>query len=260
MSNFLKIISLEYSGSTLADLLFSNFIPNSVSLGEAERTVESDSIHIENTICSCLDLSCKYWPQNINGYSDLQSYLQNNFPENIFIDSSKTLSSLAKSNNVDYSVIFLYRSCSAWSLSCLKRFFKQEVKPFKSRRPIKMLIPFIRIEILRRLVFFLPFEWFFRNIRILFYLNSLALKRHIPVYALSYDDLTSHYQGKRLSFSHSHIKRGNKISKSRSSIVVMNSNSIQSPFDRVLKFLISRSSLRSLTLHRDFSLNVSLDL
>lgn len=248
---YIKIISLEYSGSTLIDLSLGHKLENSVSLGEVERTIEPDSSIVSNNICSCGDPFCEYWYNHPSSYAKYVEYIQRRFPDKIFIDSSKTISSLNKLENNNFVVIFLYRECLPWVTSCLKRFFKLEVRLFRSKSKRKMLPAFIRIEILRRLLFPLPFEWLFRNLKILNKLTILSREKNLKVYAVTYESFVAKFAEDSISIHNSHIIRGNKISKTKRNINVTSTRTRPSIFDFAFNFFLARSNLLPLLVQSD---------
>lgn len=240
---YIKIMSLEYSGSTLVDLILGQSLRSCVSLGEVERTIEPDSKQKVLSLCSCGDDKCKYWGTKADSYTGYYDYLAKSFPNAFFIDSSKTLTSLNKLHGRPFTVIYLYRECFPWVQSCIKRYLKTEVDIRRSNSKAKMILPFIRIEILRRLLFPLPFEWLTRNIRLVVRLATVSKYNGSAVYAISYESIAAELNGTEIHYDNAHIKRGNRISKSKAKIFVRRTNSRQTIFDAILRKAISMTAL-----------------
>jgi hypothetical protein len=243
---FIKIISLEYSGSTLFDILLGHMIENSVSLGEVERTIEPDSLLQIQRQCSCGNIQCSYWLFPATSYSEYFDHMINAFPDTTLIDSSKTISSMNKLENRPYTLIFLYRECFPWILSCIKRYFRREVFIAQSKNKFKMLPSFIRIEILRRLLLPLPIEWLFRNIRILYKVSKLASCSNISVYAVNYESFMVKFANKSISLQNTHIKRGNKISQSQDKLLIKPVKPSPTFIDYIFNFFLANSGIRTL--------------
>ena len=202
-----KIISLEYSGSTILDIALSNILPNTYSLGEVERTIESESTTNKNYFCSCGNKQCNFWLPYTNSYINYIRYIRRKFS---IIDSSKTRSSLIRTSDEKTIIIFLYRNSTDWTSSVIKRLNKLEVNPFGSINPSKYIISFLRIEILRRLILPIPFEWLFRNIHLLWISKKVASERSSKLYLLPFSDFLEEFDNTKLYSHNAHIKRGNR--------------------------------------------------
>lgn len=247
MSNLIKIISLEYSGSTILDLLLSNTLDNAVSLGEVERTIEPHASSPADFNCSCGRTDCIYWSQHAaRSYSQFIESLTNTMQDKYVIDSSKTISSLEKLKNNSYTLIFLYKNSIQWSASCISRLNRREVRIFSSRQPLKMLIPFFRIEIMRRFLLPIPFEWFFRNLRLLLYIRNLLPDDNKNILCIDLESIMKDCSGMSVSTMNSHIIRGNKIMKQDLQIIRQSSPAFTSLLDCILSLFIANSGIRKL--------------
>ncbi|MDB4683211.1 hypothetical protein OAF05_00995 [bacterium] len=239
--SLIKIVGLEYSGTTLCDLLISSIFDDFISLGEVERSVGRENYN-KNYICGCGDPDCVYWSHRNLEY---RQFLEMSLTRTSLVDSSKTRTSLSRFTNKNTSVVFIYKNCFDWCLSCLSRYFILEVKPWKSSTPQKYIIPFLRIELLRRLIIFLPLEWLFRNIHLLMYAYKLCAKQQLSFYIISLHDLTSAYQGFEIKSSSNHILRGNKISRRKATKIKKKSRKIKifnilKLFDFIFDFVLSK--------------------
>ena len=203
-----KIIGLEYSGSTILDILISNIVkPPICSLGEIERTIENH-LKIKNKYnCSCGDIDCIYWQGNFTNYEKYTAHIRK---VSKIVDSSKTISSLKRNCDYETVIIFVFRDCSSWSWSVLKRFFKVEVKTIKLKNIKKNILPFIRIEILRRLLIPIPLEWLYRNILLLIESLKQAKINKCKIIILPFDSIISEFKSKSLSTKYVHMQRGNR--------------------------------------------------
>ena len=243
-----KIIGLDYSGTTLCDLLVSSLNDGYVSLGEIERSVGQENFD-KQYVCACGADDCFYWNERNLEYPE---FLRKTIRRTSIVDSSKTRSSLDSYLNADSKIIFIYKSCLSWCISCLSRYFVIEVKPWKSSNPWKYLVPFIRIEVLRRFIVFLPFEWLFRNIFLLQYSRRSAAAVGCNFSCISLESLTAIYNGYVIQTSRNHILRGNKISR-KSGITVKSSPRKRDPlfinflFNKIFSFFVG-FNLNSLTL------------
>ena len=249
MANFIKIVSLEYSGSTLLDIILGNLLPSGISLGEVQRSIEPDSSTCSPTICSCGDQDCSYWSNHHLTYSSYVHHLSSKFPDTLFVDSSKTLSSVAESLSDTRAILLVYRACIPWSKSCLKRYFRKEVSILNSSNKLKMIVPFLRIEIFRRLILPLPLEWFLRNLRISFALASFQ-KQHPGIHfcAISFEDVINSCSGYTLTSQSMHIKRGNRMHQSSNTFSLNKTSNPKIFLDYLLEYALSRSLPRTRSL------------
>ena len=214
-NKLVKIIGLEYSGTTLTDLLVSSLNSKYVSLGEVERSVghEHASKHF---VCACGRPDCMYWKNKSLEYPFFLGALLN---KTSIVDSSKTRSSLISCLTSDSQIIFVYKSCLSWCISCLSRYLILEVKPWKSSNPLKYVVPFIRIEIIRRLVILLPLEWLLRNILLIQFSKMAATKAGCTFSSISLESILRIYDGHIINNGRNHILRGNKISRAQGIVV-----------------------------------------
>ena len=241
----IKIISLEYSGSTLLDLFLSTQIDGALSLGEVERSFSPSSYH---HVCSCGDHNCLVWSSRRNySYSTFLDHIKTSC---IAIDSSKTLSSLMSTSDSNTDVVFLYKDCLSWSKSVFRRLLQVEVRPLKAEKPWTQLLAFIRIELLRRLLLPIPFEWLYRNLRLLRACQKASSLYKSRIYILSYSEFCRQYAHFPVTSSHAHILRGNKISKNYSHIIKPPPSSAFPKtilFDDLLSHMVSKTQCLSLS-------------
>lgn len=235
-----KVMSLEYSGSTIFDICLSNYFPDSISLGEVFRSINSSSLRPnEHYKCSCDDENCNIWKDR--NKIDYKTFLESHIiAGKTVIDSSKSLSSLRNYCNDQTLVIFLYRNCADWCRSCRSRLGIREVTPFASKTPHKFLLAYVRIEILRKLRITIPFEWLYRNL-LLFFLSYRLAKRHNSHFVyINFDDFLIHNQNKCIHVDNVHVLRGNKISRKKSHCLHPKSNTSRqlNPFDLIFNSFI----------------------
>lgn len=225
-SSLVKIISLEYSCSTLLDMALSSHCKDLISLGEAQRSIGlQKSIQY---ICSCGKSDCSYWQYSTDSYPDLLSRMRK---KTRIVDSSKTLSSLTVGLDSDTVLILIYKPCLSWSISVAKRLLKLEVRPWAPHmNPRTQLLAFLRIEILRRLLIPIPFEWLYRNCLIFYKAVSACRSSRTPFYIISSDSLCSSLANQQLDLSRSHILRGNRVRNSRTISVQSSRTPMINPF------------------------------
>ncbi len=203
-----KIMGLEYSGSTILDILISNLVKSPIcSLGEIERTIESSSKLQRHYVCSCGDNDCTFWEGNFTNY---EKYTSNIRLRSKIVDSSKTLNSLRRNCDKDTVIIFVFRDCTNWSCSVAKRYFKSEVKLLNDKNFFKQILPFVRIEIFRRLLIPIPFEWLYRNLLLLIASLTQAKLHKCKLIVLPFDHITDEFNNKILNTTNVHMRRGNR--------------------------------------------------
>ena len=194
-SKIIFITSLERSGSTLIDLTLGRH-SNLVSFGEVSRVLQPHGGGIETTFdrpCSCGKNvnECKFWSsitydisKNENmplskRYEIFLSKFNDVYGDNkIPVDSTKYLKALPELGGVkdlDIKVVNIIRDVRGWMHSsklAAKR--KQEMpysKIFDSEIRI-MWKAYLRFNVLRKLPFWLPLEWYIRNKLIINYLSQ----------------------------------------------------------------------------------------
>ena len=232
MSTLYRIYSLEYSGSTLLDIYLTYKKNNSIGLGETYRAVKSDrSLHK----CSCGDDFCKIWicPESYDFESLILKLLKKH---DAVIDSSKSLSSLKFLKDTPQTIIFTYRSVSSWINSVKSRRRQQEVKLFSIKDSFYQVIPFIRIEILRKITPFIALEWLYRNTLLLFTLIRYCHQHQHNLVVINFERFTEENDGLIINSSNSHILRGNKISRKGTQIIRRSITRTTNPYYKLLNF------------------------
>lgn len=249
------ITSLERSGSTLLDITLGK---NSrlVSCGEVARVLlphdgkGMSGVFERRCSCGALVKNCPFWGDvttRVHAHEDeldltkrysifLDCFERLYGNESVPIDSSKFIDALralqALGSDIDVRVLFTVRDVRGWISSSRKAALRKRELPYGSIFSagfMKRWKPYLRYNILRQLPFWLPFEWYIRNNRILRFL----FKHRFPVWQLSYEQLnfdTENTLAEIFSFigltsspqiSHeAHIVRGNRMAFEASSTAI----------------------------------------
>ena len=132
MKKILYIISANFSGSTITDLILAN-TKNGFSIGEAYAYFYDIGNHPDDPDCSCRNKNCQIWDKIGKSKENIYSNVFNLFPKIEYItDSSKNLDWIEyQSKNIkkyEQYYIFVYKHPIRWLKSREKRNYKLSFK------------------------------------------------------------------------------------------------------------------------------------
>jgi hypothetical protein len=209
------ITSLERSGSTLLDVTLGRH-PSIVSFGEVARVLQPHDgagvASVATRLCSCgvTVKDCSFWgplTEEIarreatldltRRYSLFIAHFRSTFGEGFLpVDSSKFLAAMQallglRAEGLDLRILFTVRDVRGWISSCRRAERLKRELPLSllfSRNILRWWKPYLRHNVLRRIPFLMPLEWYVRNRRLERFVsrNQLALER------LSYEGLSLH--------------------------------------------------------------------
>lgn len=204
------ITSLERSGSTLLDVTLGRH-QQLISFGEVARVLlphdGKGMLGVIDRPCSCGKTvsTCPFWgtvtariQNNETSLSLRDRYIiflecfeQCYGNESIPVDSSKFIDALDAVQTIDHldlRVLFTIRDVRGWMSSSRKASLRKRELPYNLILSSKILAwwkPYLRYNVLRKLPFWLPVEWYIRNVRLMRYLFT----NKISTLQLSYEQL-----------------------------------------------------------------------
>lgn len=242
------ITSLERSGSTFLDLTLGAH-PSMVSFGEVARVLEPHCGGGVATLwdreCSCGAKvgECEFWRPVLNKisvdegnlsldqkYSIFLEVFYDMFgPDKIPVDSSKFYDAMdsvfrQRSAEIDVKFLFTVRDVRGWCSSSRKADKRKREMPYSrifTKEILRWWKPYLRHNVLRIFPFWLPFEWYWRNLKIDRHLQKIGAN----VFRMSYEGLALKNQETlarlyaflgeadqfKSSTTSSHIIRGNRM-------------------------------------------------
>ena len=206
------ITSLERSGSTLLDISLSRH-PDLVSFGEVARVLlphcGNGMAAVVGRLCSCGSKvsKCQFWgpvtskirnqESSLSLYNRYQIFLdhfnQIYGPSKIPVDSSKFISAMEaliamNQVTIELKLLFIIRDVRGWSKSSKESEKRKREIPYNkifSKNFFSLWKPYLRHNILRHVPFWLPFEWYHRNLNI----KRFISQKKLSVFNLSYEML-----------------------------------------------------------------------
>jgi hypothetical protein len=207
------ITSLERSGSTLLDVTLARH-PRIIGFGEVARVLQPHATAgiagVMERPCSCgvTVKDCGFWgpvtrrihedeaglslPQR---YSIFLAHFQKSFGQGFIpVDSSKFLTALEallvlRGQGLDLRVLFTVRDVRGWISSCRRAEQRKREVPLGvlfTRDILRVWRPYLRHNILRRIPFLMPLEWYVRNRR----LERFVLRNQLSFEHLSYERMS----------------------------------------------------------------------